>query len=120
MIISLDPALLRDSSGQPGRLGRAILRPRLSAGMLPYLALLRVGFTVPALSPGPRCALTAPFHPYPASRSFRAAPRGGVFSVALSLGSPPVGVTDHPALWSPDFPLPPPCGEDSDHPALSG
>ena len=25
-------------------------------------------------------------------------------SVALSLGSPPPGVTRHPALWSPDFP----------------
>ena len=25
-------------------------------------------------------------------------------SVALSLGSPPVPVKDHPALWSPDFP----------------
>ena len=31
-------------------------------------------------------------------------PRGGMFSVALSLGSPPVAVSDHPALWSSDFP----------------
>ena len=31
---------------------------------LPYLALLQVGFTVPALLPRTRCALTAPFHPY--------------------------------------------------------
>jgi hypothetical protein len=30
--------------------------------------------------------------------------RGGMFSVALSLGSPPVAVSDHPALWSSDFP----------------
>jgi len=30
----------------------------------PYLALLRAGFAVPFLLPGPRCALTAPFHPY--------------------------------------------------------
>ena len=30
--------------------------------------------------------------------------RGGIFSVALSLGSPPVAVSDHPALWSSDFP----------------
>jgi hypothetical protein len=30
--------------------------------------------------------------------------RGGLFSVALSRGSPRVGVTDHPALWSPDLP----------------
>ena len=29
---------------------------------------------------------------------------GGLFSVALSLGSPPLGVIQHPALWSPDFP----------------
>src|SRR5205807_7726601 len=32
-------------------------------GLLPYLALLQVGFAVPALLPEPRCALTAPFHP---------------------------------------------------------
>jgi len=30
--------------------------------------------------------------------------RGGLFSVALSLALRPVGVTHHPALWSPDFP----------------
>jgi hypothetical protein len=29
---------------------------------------------------------------------------GGLFSVALSVGSPPLGVTQHPALRSPDFP----------------
>jgi len=29
---------------------------------------------------------------------------GGMFSVALSLGSPPVAVSDHPALWCSDFP----------------
>ena len=29
---------------------------------------------------------------------------GGIFSVALSLGSLPVGVTHHPVLWSSDFP----------------
>ena len=30
--------------------------------------------------------------------------RGGLLSVALSRGSPRVGVTHHLALWSPDFP----------------
>jgi hypothetical protein len=30
--------------------------------------------------------------------------KGGLLSVALSRGSPRVGVTDHPALWSPDLP----------------
>jgi hypothetical protein len=30
--------------------------------------------------------------------------RGGLLSVALSSSSPRLGVTQHPALWSPDFP----------------
>ena len=53
------------------------------------------------------CALTAPFHPYHARRprsETAPAPFGGLFSVALSLASRPVGVTDHPVLRSPDFP----------------
>src|SRR5947207_953833 len=33
---------------------------------------------------------------------------GGLFSVALSCGSPRLGVTQHPALWSPDVPRPGP------------
>jgi len=33
------------------------------------------------------------------------ATRGGLLSVALSRALRPVGVTDHPVLWSPDFPL---------------
>src|ERR1700761_6901247 len=49
------------------------------------------------LLPEVRCALTAPFHPY----HFR----GGLFSVALSFGSPRPAVDRHLALWSPDFPL---------------
>ena len=32
--------------------------------LLPYLVLLRVGFSLPAGLLPPRCALTAPFHPY--------------------------------------------------------
>ena len=82
--------------------------------LLPYLALLRVGFTLPLLLPAARCALTAPFHPYRSAR----ADRGGMFSVALSVGSHPPGVTWHPVLRSPDFPPPPQHGE-SDHPADS-
>jgi len=31
----------------------------------PYSVLHPVGFTVPALLPGPRCALAAPFRPCP-------------------------------------------------------
>ena len=41
------------------------------AGGLPHdpsSVLLQVGFAVPLLSPGERCALTTPFHPYPIAR----------------------------------------------------
>ena len=73
--------------------------------VFPYLALLPAGFAVPSPLPSTRCALTAPFHP-----CRRACARlGGVFSVALSVGSRPPGVTWRRTLWSPDFP-PRPCG----------
>lgn len=51
--------------------------------------------------PRMRCALTAPFRPY---HAHLAMPFGGLFSVALSVGSHRPGVTWHSALWSPDFP----------------
>jgi len=40
------------------------------------------------------------------STSAQAVVPGGIFSVALAVGSHPPGVTWHPALWSPDFPPP--------------
>ena len=46
------------------------------------------------------CAFTAPFHLYNALR------RCSLLSVALSIASPLLGVTQHPALRSPDFPHP--------------
>ena len=63
------------------------------------LTLLRVGFTEP---PGSLRALVVSYtavSPLPPDKS-----GGGLFSVALSRGSPRVGVTDHLALWSPDLP----------------
>ena len=70
--------------------------PRASAfrrrAVRPYSALLRVGFTLPPPLLGARCALTAPFHPYR-----EVSPRrGGLFSVALSLRSPPPAINRHP------------------------
>ena len=59
------------SSGMP--VTRHLLQPTLTsqAGspvlakqLCPYMVLLRMGFTLPGLSPALRCALTAPFHPY--------------------------------------------------------
>jgi len=39
----------------------------------PYTVLLPVGFTLPPPLPDARCALTAPFHPYPPSPKRRQA-----------------------------------------------
>ena len=61
-VIPLGCASPRSSSGLPGSLMWATwcgLRR-----VLPYLALLQVGFAVPRMLPPARCALTAPFHPY--------------------------------------------------------
>jgi len=44
------------------------------------------------------------FSPLPDSCSPEIAAAGRLFSVALSFGSPRLGVTQRPALWSPDFP----------------
>ena len=55
--------------------------------------------------PGCWCALTAPFHPYLCGAAPETGPAiGGLFSVALSCGSPRLGVTQHRARWSPDVP----------------
>jgi len=72
----------------------------------PYLVLLPVGFTVPLPLPVARWALTPPFHPCRPMRP-KANRVGGLFSVALSLGSPPPAVSRHrvsvePGLSSPE------------------
>ena len=76
----------------PGSRARMPLRHTLwSAAGHPYSVLLPVGFTLPPPLPEARCALAAPFHPY-----LQALQRaGGLFSVALSLGSPPPAVNRH-------------------------
>jgi len=57
------------------------------------------GLPCPGGYPLGRWALTPPFHPYPRHEA-----TGGLFSVALSIGSRRPGVTRHPALRSSDFP----------------
>ena len=57
-------------------------------------ALLRVGFTLRRSSPTARCALTAPFHPFPPKA-------GGLLSVALSCGSPRHGISPAPCPMKP-------------------
>src|SRR5579864_8950300 len=73
----------------------------------PCSALLRAGFTWPAGHPAAGGLLPHHFTVAPAvtprNLRFRGGPDGGrgcVFSVALSFGSPRLGVTQRPALWS--------------------
>ena len=89
-------ARLKQPTREPVRATRA-RRTR----MLPYLALLRVGFTLPHAVASGAVRSYRTFSPLPVP--LRAI--GGLFSAALSVGSRPPGVTWHPALWSPDFPL---------------
>jgi hypothetical protein len=82
---------------------RGLQRPtrELRAGhpqTLPYLVLLQVGFSKPAMSPLPLVSSYLTLSPLPWTY------HGGLVSEALSLGLPPLGVTQHPALWSSDFP----------------
>ncbi len=85
-----------DGLKQPTRESRAG-RPQ----SLPYLALLRMGFTEHPASPPNLVSSYLTLSPLPA---IALATAGGLLSVALSLGSPPVPVRNHPALRSPDFP----------------
>jgi hypothetical protein len=55
----------------------------------PYSVLLPVGFALPRLLPAPRCALTAPFHPYPGSSPGRSALCGTFPGVAPGGRYPP-------------------------------
>jgi hypothetical protein len=92
----------------PGHRSRAPALAR-ECSRRPYSVLLPVGFAVPLPLPEARCALTAPFHPYPPSPLRASA--GGLFSVALSLKStrrepsrPRRTLSGTACPWSPDFP----------------
>ncbi len=69
--------------------------------LLPYLVLLRMGFALPVALLRPRCALTAPFHPY--LRCRRRYVFCGTFRETRFERVPPA-VSRHAALWRPDFP----------------
>jgi hypothetical protein len=91
---------------QPTQIAREPRVAALTAAPISIWPCSPVGFSLPRLLPNARCALTAPFHPYlmqPKPR--RVWETGGIFSVALSVGSRLPGVTWHVALRSPDFPL---------------
>jgi hypothetical protein len=71
-----------------------------------YLVLLQVGFAVPQLLPVTRCALTAPFHPYPATSAGRY-----IFCGTFRRFAPPRRYLA-PCPRSPDFPPPKKIGSD--------
>ena len=83
------------SSDQPGRRAGTKLICR------PYSVLHPVGFTVPVLLPGSRCALAAPFRPYP-SEAGRCPFCGTIPDPGLRRGRRELPGTAVP--WSPDFP----------------
>ena len=93
---------VRCRTAQAANPGLVLRGPRQESPIRPCS---RWGLPCPACRHDGRCALTAPFHPClcPPSRGRRKA-IGGLFSVALSLGFRPVGVTHHRALRSSDFP----------------
>ncbi len=115
MIIPLGHALPQTSSDRTRKHRASNPYPTFphNGGMVaspPYLVLLRVGFTELPMSPSGlvrsyRTVSPLPERPCVAARRSTRAP-GGLFSVALSLGSPPLDVIQHPALRSPDFPPP--------------
>ena len=101
---------------QPFRLATHSSRPKLSAtAVLPsYLVLLRVGFALPAALLSQRCALTAPFHPYPGVAAEAVCFLWHFPSIRLESDVP--DVIRHTALRSSDFPLLAPEDAGSDRP----
>jgi hypothetical protein len=105
MIIPLGRELPHASSDLPGSLGRATLKRS------PIWSCSGWGLPSRPGCPDRWWSLTPPFHPClcrdtPGSRvrAWGMQAIGGLLSVALSVGSPRLGVTQQPALWSSDFP----------------
>ncbi len=90
--IYLGPALLHGlCAAYPGRSGRITLS---------LLGLAPDGRTEPVRSPAPLVVSYTTVSPLPVVRR----PIGGLLSAVRTVGSPRLGVTQHPVLWSPDFP----------------
>jgi hypothetical protein len=98
--IHLGCPLPNTSRDRPGRrCGNASIGTVARPIGRPYLVLLQVGFTVPVLLPSPRCALTAPFHPYLGPKS-----KAVCFLLHCPWGRPRRSLTGTLLPWSPDFP----------------
>ena len=99
------PTVAANRDRNPGeRAGPARIRSLGLAGEFPpYLVLLRVGFALPAALLARRCALTAPFHPYPGVAAEAVCFLWHFPSIRLEPDVP--DVIRHTALRSSDFPL---------------
>ena len=86
------------------RIRRGSRPARIAPNPSSYAVLLPAGFTVPRPLPAARCALTAPFHP--CRRTGRTRVAGGLFSVALSLGSRPPAVNRRRSSMEPGLSSP--------------
>jgi hypothetical protein len=107
MVIYLGYRLPDTSCSQPERARPDGRDWRGGQPLRSYSALHRMGFTVPVSSPRTAVGSYPTVSPLPATVSgyktqIRSA--GGLLSVALSVGLPRLGVTQHPALWCSDFP----------------
>jgi len=101
MAIHLGRPLPDASRDLPGR-RRENAPAEINPTRRPYLVLLPVGFTLPLPLPGTRCALTAPFHPYPGAEACKAV----CFLWHFPWGYPRRPLTGTVFPWSPDFPPP--------------
>ncbi len=97
-IISLGRRSPAGSCSLPGTVGRAALPPRRE--MVPAWPCSGRGLPGRRITAAPVVSYTT-LSPLPNQRYLWL---GGLLSVALSVGLPLLGVTQHPALWSPDFP----------------
>jgi len=87
---SSSPAIAGGIKRPTRRLGRAV-QPAVVCWAPPYLVLLRAGFCLPPVLPRARCALTAPFHPYPSTRALSRARSGRCIFCATFLRVAPTG-----------------------------
>ena len=87
--------IVADRFSRPTRSPQAGDGPTSKLARDPYSVLLLAGLAMRPLSPAARWALTPPFHPCLLRGE------GGLLSVALSLGSPPVGVTHRHVVVEP-------------------
>jgi hypothetical protein len=105
---------MRDDHSSATRLTARLTRPTRTAERecsctlrysRPYSVLLPVGFALPPLLPGARCALAAPFRPC-LRDALRHLARAVCFLWHFPWGRPRRRLSGTVFPWSPDFPLP--------------